>query len=160
MRARSEGALPARGRLAAALLRLFARITPLRMLSPRDLGSAGERRAAWFYRLRGFRIAGRNVRLPEGEIDLVARRGRLVVFAEVKSRQQAWAGAPHEAVDRGKQLRIAALARRYLRQKRLEDVVVRFDVVSLFWNGRRFELTHYGDAFRPMADPSHPWRWI
>jgi putative endonuclease len=52
-----------------------------------ELGAAGERRAALHYRLRGFSIVGRNVRLGRGEIDLIARRGELLVFAEVNTRR-------------------------------------------------------------------------
>ena len=58
----------------------------MRMAS-RQLGQRGERRAAWFYRIRGYRIVARNVHLRGGEIDLVARRGRTLVFVEVKARQ-------------------------------------------------------------------------
>ena len=71
-------------------------------LPSRILGQRGERRAAWFYRLRGYRIVARNVRLRGGEIDLVVRRGRTLVFAEVKARQSLTAGYGVDAVDRRK----------------------------------------------------------
>ncbi|HSP35400.1 MAG TPA: YraN family protein, partial [Thermoanaerobaculia bacterium] len=62
-----------------------------------SLGARGERRAAWFYRLRGYRVVARNVRLHSGEIDLVVRRGRTLVIAEVKTRQSLAAGEGFEA---------------------------------------------------------------
>ena len=124
-----------------------------------SLGKAGERRAVWFYRLRGYRIVDRNVRLQGGEIDLVARRGSTLVIAEVKTRQNRWAGEGHEAVNRQKQLRLVTLAEQYLAKSEERDVQIRYDVLSLFWNGRRFIVSHYPDAFRPVGDPQRPWEW-
>src|SRR5205823_3968099 len=69
-------------------------------IDARELGRRGERRAAWFYRLRGYRIVARNVRSRDGEIDLVVRRGRMLVIAEVKARQSTAAGEGFDAVDR------------------------------------------------------------
>ncbi len=49
-------------------------------------GFAAEGLAAWFLRLKGYRIVARRLRTPVGEIDIVARRARLVAFVEVKAR--------------------------------------------------------------------------
>ena len=132
---------------------MFART----MIAAADLGRAGERRAAWFYRLRGYRIAGRNVRLSAGEIDLVARRGKTIAIVEVKTRQSLAAGEGYEAVDRKKRERLVSLATEYTARER--NVQIRYDVLSLFWNGRRFVVSHYPDAFRPVADARRPWQW-
>jgi putative endonuclease len=63
-------------------------------------GRWAESLAAWSLRLRGYRIVARRFRTPQGEIDLVARRGRLVAFVEVKARidlEQALAAlGPHQ----------------------------------------------------------------
>jgi putative endonuclease len=126
-------------------------------MDSRALGLRGERRAAWFYRLRGYRIVARNLRLASGEIDLVARRGRTVVIVEVKTRQSLTAGEGHDAVDRTKRERLVRLADQYVRGER--GVQIRYDVMSLFWNGKRFIVSHYPDAFRPVGDPQSPWRW-
>ena len=123
-----------------------------------ELGPIGERRAAWHFRLRGYRIVAKNVRLRRGEIDLIVRRGKTLVFVEVKTRQSLTAGEGYDAVDRRKQLRLVALVDEYLGRARA-PVDVRYDVVSLFWNGRRFRLTHFADAFRPRSDPRYPWKW-
>ncbi|HVT43105.1 MAG TPA: YraN family protein [Thermoanaerobaculia bacterium] len=130
-------------------------------LESKELGRRGERRAAWFYRLRGYSIVARNLRFPEGELDLIVRKGRTIVIAEVKARQSDAKGAPHEAVDATKQHRLVRLAESFLRRfpDRRSDLVVRFDVLSLLWSGRRFHLTHYEDAFRPMRQPGRPWQW-
>ncbi len=128
-----------------------------RKLPSRLLGARGERRAAWFYRLRGYRILARNVRLPAGEIDLVVKRGALVVIAEVKTRQSITAGEGHEAVNRKKREKLIRLGDQYA--ARHPDAQLRYDILSLHWNGRRFIVTHYEDAFRPMADAKRPWIW-
>jgi len=49
-------------------------------------GRSAESLAAWSLRLRGYRIVARRFRTPVGEIDLIARRGRLLAFVEVKAR--------------------------------------------------------------------------
>jgi putative endonuclease len=113
------------------------------------LGAIGERRALWFYRLRGYRIAGRNVRLRGGELDLVVRRGRALVFVEVKTRKSRAAGEGFEAVDRTKQARLMRLAEQYLTLHPMpRNTEVRFDVISILCNEGRFQLTHFRDAFR------------
>ena len=126
-------------------------------MTPRDLGRKGERRAAWFYRLRGYRILARNARLPAGEIDLVVKRGATIVIAEVKTRQTKIAGEGHEAVDRKKRERMIKLGDQWA--ARHPDAQLRYDILSIYWTGWRFIVTHYPDAFRPMADPHRPWIW-
>jgi putative endonuclease len=117
----------------------------------------GERRAAWFYRLRGYSILERNARLPAGEIDLVVKRGATIVIAEVKTRQSDVVGEGYEAVDRRKRERLIRLGDQYA--ARHPTAQLRYDIVSVRWTGRRFVVTHYPDAFRPFADPYYPWRW-
>jgi putative endonuclease len=108
--------------------------------------------------LRGYSIVARNERLQRGEIDLVVRRGRVLVFVEVKTRQSLAAGEGYEAVDRAKQLQLVRLAGEYLARHR-HGGEIRYDVLSLFWTGMRFVIRHFPDAFRPVSDPRRPWRW-
>ena len=97
------------------------------------------------------------MRSRDGEIDLVLRRGRMLVIAEVKTRQSTMAGEGFDAVDRRKREQLVRLADRYAANMR--DVELRYDVLSLFWNGRRFVVTHFPDAFRPESDAREPWKW-
>ncbi|PYQ60479.1 MAG: YraN family protein [Acidobacteria bacterium] len=127
-------------------------------MDSRELGRRGERRAAWFYRLRGYSIVARNVRLRNGEIDLIVRRRRVLAFVEVKARQSLAAGEGYEAVDRVKQLRLVRLAGEYLAH-RPHSGEIRYDVLSLYWTGIRFIITYYRDAFRPISDSHRPWKW-
>ena len=123
-----------------------------------QLGKLGEARAAWFYRLRGYRILARNLRLRSGEIDLVVRRGETLVVAEVKTRQSLVAGEGHDAVDRRKREKLVRLADEYLARVD-DDVELRYDVLSIYWNGWRFVVSHFPDAFRVESDPRRPWQW-
>ena len=123
-------------------------------MSSIELGRRGERRAAWFYRFRGYRIVARNVRLAAGEIDLVARRGRTLAIVEVKTRQSLAAGEGYEAVNRRKRERLVRLATQYAGHR--DDLHIRYDVLSLYWNGKRFVVSQFVDAFRPVADPRQP----
>ncbi len=132
---------------------LWKRVIPIA-----KLGADGERRAAWFYRLRGYAVLGRNVRIRGGEIDLIVRRGRALVFVEVKTRQSLTAGEGYDAVDRHKRAQLVALADAWLAWHPHHGEV-RYDVLSLFWNGRRFAVTHFRDAFRPLSDARRPWKW-
>ena len=118
------------------------------------LGRFGEWRARWIYRVRGYRIAARNLRIGGGEIDLVARRGRTLVIAEVKTRQSLAAGEGCEAVDRRKQEQLVRLGGLLLALER-QPVRLRYDVVSLYWTGWRFVVNFIPDAFRPSPFSRH-----
>ena len=96
----------------------------------RALGASGEDLAAAWYEARGYQLLDRNWRCREGELDLVLRRGRELVFCEVKTRSSAAFGVPAEAVTRTKQQRLRVLATRYLAQTRSSGRI-RFDVAAV-----------------------------
>ncbi len=88
--------------------------------------------AAW-YEARGYRVADRNWRCRDGEIDLVlVRRSEgLVVFCEVKTRSSGRFGTGLEAVTRPKQVRLRRLAIAYLADATVRPRRLRFDVASV-----------------------------
>ena len=98
-------------------------------LESRALGIRGEDRAAAYLRARGYRIVERNARADGVEIDLVARRGRTVVFVEVKTRRSRACGAGELAVDGRKQARLVRGAAAWLHAHPGVARRVRFDVV-------------------------------
>jgi putative endonuclease len=103
-----------------------------------------ERRAARWYRLRGYRILATNCWLAGAELDVVARRGRVVVFCEVKSKSGAAFGDPLEMVDARKVARVRRAATAWLaRHPELDSLDVRFDVIA----ERAGRLQHVADAF-------------
>lgn len=123
------------------------------------LGRAGERRAALHYLLRGWRIVGRNVRDFGGEIDLIARRGRVIAFVEVKTRRESDAGEPWESVRDGQKRRILRAAESWLAAHSLDDrTEVRFDIVSIVKTRWRFQVECFEGAFEAEAEGGKPWR--
>jgi putative endonuclease len=117
----------------------------------RTLGAIGESRAASFLARRGYRIDARNVRYDGVEIDLIARRGCVVVFVEVKTRRSSRFGTPELAVDRRKQARMIRAAHAWLHQNRTFVRTVRFDVISCTversGGGEHWQINHWVDAF-------------
>ncbi len=111
------------------------------------LGRRGEDVAAEALRGQGYDIVERNFRCPEGEIDIVARRGDVIVFCEVKTRVTDRWGEPSEAVGFAKQRRLRGLAARWLKERGARFSEVRFDVVSVIVRGSHVETTHIPDAF-------------
>jgi putative endonuclease len=89
-----------------------------------------ERRAAWWYRLRGYRILGANVWVGGYELDVIARRGRTLIFCEVKSKSGPRFGDPLEMITREKIRRIRRAATVWLAQNKEHGCCrVHFDVV-------------------------------
>ena len=108
------------------------------------LGLSAETRAAWMLRLGFHRILARRFRCSSGEIDLVARRGRTLVFVEVKARDTL--AAAIEAVTPRARARILAAADAFVAHRpELADLDRRFDIVAVL--PRRWPK-HLADAFR------------
>jgi putative endonuclease len=108
-------------------------------------GHGRERRAAWWLRLKGYRILAINWRSPVGEIDLIARRGACLAVIEVKQRVDAdaatWSLAPAQMRRLG---RAAAL---YVAQHPdCAGLTLRFDLIAFGALGRP---VHLKDAWRP-----------
>jgi putative endonuclease len=99
-------------------------------MSRARFGQTGEERAAAYLTQLGFRIERRNLRTPDGEIDIVAREGDTLVFVEVKARATRSFGRALGAVDTRKRARIRAVAEDYL-QFFPPQPKVRFDVVAI-----------------------------
>ena len=95
-------------------------------------GRAAERRVAWYYRLRGYRILARNVRAGGVELDLIVRRGRRLVFCEVKLKEGPRFGDPLEAVDDWKRERLRRGAQAWLlANPSLSDLRVTFEFAAV-----------------------------
>lgn len=111
----------------------------------RRLGFFGERKAAKYLKKNGYKILARNFKCKLGEVDVIASRGDVVAFVEVKTRSDDSFGAPNEAVDRERQRRYKNTARFYFYSSGLniDDFVVRFDVVEVTKDG----INHIENAF-------------
>ena len=97
-----------------------------------------ERRAAWWYRLHGYRVLATNVWAAGYELDVVALRGSTVVFCEVKSKSGTRWGDPLEMVTPEKIRRIRRAAETWLAYRpAYRGFMVRYDIVAV--RGRRLE---------------------
>jgi putative endonuclease len=103
--------------------------TPGERRAAEAVGRRGERIAGWWLRLKGWRILDRRVRTPAGEVDLVARRGNLVAFVEVKTR--ATAAELDFAVDERRLARVAAAAEMLMPHYAGPGDDIRVDVILL-----------------------------
>jgi putative endonuclease len=119
----------------------------------RWFGDRSERAAAKFLRKLGYRILARNVRLPMGELDLVALDGKILVFAEVRSTAGPSVERPTLSVDTVKQRKLTELALTFLQQHHLLDHPSRFDVLAVSWPANRDEpeIVHFVNAFEPVG---------
>lgn len=113
-------------------------------------GRFAERLAAWSYRIRGFRVLAERYRTPAGEIDLVMRRGALLIFAEVKARDTF--GQALEALRPRQQERLARAAEIFLRDRPLHRACdIRFDLIAVrpwFWPLQIVDAWRPDPAFR------------
>ncbi len=108
-------------------------------------GRRGELAAALALMLKGYAILERRLRTPLGEIDLVARKGALIAFIEVKARPNA--GLCIDAVTPRAWGRISAAADLWMsRRAQLSDFDRRFDIVAI--TPRAWPI-HMRDAWRP-----------
>lgn len=110
-------------------------------------GTLGEVRAEQHLSAQGFAILARNYRIPGAEIDLIARKGDLIVFAEVKLRKRGVAQGRF-SVTQEKQRRISRAALDYMAKNGMMNCQARFDVIEIQGEG----ITHLPDAF-PYQGP-------
>jgi putative endonuclease len=108
-------------------------------------GLEAERRAMSYLLAAGWQIVAHRFRAGRSEIDLVARKGRLVAFVEVKARRGDAFGSPLEAVTGPKRRDLVRVARAWMDRFGRPGDVYRFDCIGI--QGHR--LDHVEDAFRP-----------
>ena len=120
------------------------------MNARQQYGHAAEEVAARYLIQSGWRLLGRNVRIGRGELDIVARRGRVLAFVEVKARRTHTCGAPEDAVSSLKRRQVARLAELWLAArpwalKGVDDV--RFDVIAVDSTAFPSTIRHLAAAF-------------
>ncbi len=101
-------------------------------ISSAEVGDLGERIARQWLRARGAKVLYKNFRAPKGgEVDIVARDGKVLVFTEVKTRTSTEYGRGLDAVDEKKRSLIKRGAKEWLRLLRTREVPWRFDVIEV-----------------------------
>ena len=120
------------------------------MNARQQFGRAAEEVAARYLTRSGWLLLGRNVRVGRGELDIIARRGGVLAFVEVKARRSARCGAPEDAVSWHKRRQVARLAELWLaaRPWALRGVLdVRFDVIAVDAASQPPSVRHLAGAF-------------
>ena len=117
-------------------------------LSADEFGRWAEGRACKFRKGEGFKILGRNFRVPAGEVDVIACQGEWIVFVEVKAERSSL-GSPELKVTKDKQRRLSFAAKAYISKHRLDELPARFDVVTVcMGDGGQVVIEHELDAFQ------------
>jgi putative endonuclease len=115
-------------------------------------GRRAETLAAWWLRFKGYRILARGFRVAAGEIDLIARRGRLIALVEVKARPTL--DQARNAILPRQRERIARAAEVFLqRHPELAGLSLRFDVVLLAPGQRPHHLANAWHIEQPLPQP-------
>lgn len=119
------------------------------MTDPRHLlGERAESLVCDRLRAEGFAIVGRNVRVGRSEIDVIARRGMLLVFCEVRARRRRDFVSPLATIDARKIARIRTAAQRWLVGRAYRGVAIRFDAAGVsFEDDARAEIEYVPGAF-------------
>jgi putative endonuclease len=100
-----------------------------------------------FLKKRGYRIIEKNYVCKMGEMDIIAKERDTLAFIEVKTRTSTEFGPPQLAVNASKQRQLSKVALNYLKEKQLEEVKARFDVVAILLGQKGEEIELIRDAF-------------
>ena len=112
-------------------------------MNTKILGIKGEEVAFNYLIKNGYKILAKNYRNQIGEIDIIAKDKKTIVFVEVKARSTRIFGLPRDAVVKTKQDKIRKIAVSYLKETKNLDNLCRFDVIEIYDN----KLTHIKNAF-------------
>lgn len=104
-----------------------------------ELGKIGEEKAIEFLKKNGYKIIEKNYRTKIGEIDIIAKRKKEIIFIEVKTRSSDEFGLPEEAVNEIKLRKIEKVALTYLNSKKI-NLPFKFEVLSLIKIGNEFKF--------------------
>lgn len=121
------------------------------MARQQTIGKMGEDHAAAYLESLGWTILQRNWRYKKAEIDIIARDGEVLVFAEVKAKSYTYYGDPAESVSAYKERLILDASTEYMISIGYEWEV-RYDIISIIFDkDKNPTLTHYRDAFFPSV---------
>lgn len=115
-----------------------------------DIGKLGENLAQQHLVKQGFAILETNYREGKYEVDIIAYKENLIVFAEVKTRSDMDYGNPEDFVDRRKQRAYIRMANNYVIQNNREEEV-RFDIIAVAISSTGHQINHIEDAFNAIG---------
>ena len=115
-------------------------------MDKKELGRKGEALARRHYEEHGYHVLAMNYRTRLGEVDVIAQRGSLYVFCEVKARSVG-PYAQRDAVTPAKQRRLMRAAQHYVVTQLGREVEMRFDVAEVIWQEGNFLFRCIENAF-------------
>ena len=115
------------------------------MTRKREIGDFGEEITSKYLEKNGYRILDRNYSKPFGEIDIIAIKGDVISFVEVKTRKSDDFAYAAEAVDYYKQERIKRASQAFLMQRNLTDFLISFDISEVYLDTRK--INYIENAF-------------
>ncbi len=110
-------------------------------------GERGESLAVWYLKKNGYKIIEQNYRTKLGEIDIIAKEKKTLVFVEVKSRRSVRFGNPKWAITPKKQRTISMVALSYLKATKQSNAKARFDVIAITSNQDEPQIEIIKNAF-------------
>jgi putative endonuclease len=116
-------------------------------MQKKELGKKGEELALRFLKKKGYRIIEKNYVCKMGEMDIIAKEKDTLAFIEVKTRTSTLFGPPQLSVTPSKQMQLSKVALYFLKEKKLENVKARFDVVAILLGIKGEEIELIRDAF-------------
>jgi len=118
------------------------------MAEHNELGKKGEEMAQKYLLKKGYTILELNWRYSKDEIDIIARHDSCLIIVEVKTRFTNAFGEPEEFVTNKKQSFLIRAANAYVEKFKSQEEV-RFDIVSVLFCGKTWQINHIEDAFYP-----------
>lgn len=115
-------------------------------MNRRRFGIIGEKIAQAYLRNKGYEILETNFYTQKGEIDIIAKSEKCIIFFEVKTRTSLKFGSPAMAINTNKKKNIKSVAKTYIYLNKLHVYDVRFDVVEVFINNGKCEINHIEGA--------------
>jgi putative endonuclease len=112
-----------------------------------QLGKKGESLVVAHLEKTGYTVLATNYRSRRGEVDVIATKGEVIAFVEVKTRKKAYFPIA-QVVTYPKQQRIASAAFDFVRKEAIHNRVLRFDIVTIEYTDGRKELRHIPNAFQ------------
>lgn len=119
-----------------------------------EIGRLGEKRAQRYLLKNGYEILDKNFHSRSGEVDIIAQKGEIIAFVEVKTRATGSLLKPVEAVDKRKAKKIILTAQKYMLDKNIK-LQPRFDICEVAFNSldRSFRVSNYiKNAFSQEGD--------
>lgn len=118
-------------------------------MNKKEIGDYGETLARRYLRRRLYRIVETNYKTKHGEIDIIAQKGRYIVFVEVKSRKEEYTetyGRPAAAVNYTKREHIRYAMKNYILRNNIKHIP-RIDVIEVYLSEKGHRIEHIKNAF-------------